>query len=297
VAVGRSVVAITTAMPAAAALKLQLLAVGVFAVVFALFGLLERPGLGIAHGYYLAVILAGLATGPARGALAGILATTLYAFGVMLNSHVQTASLLTIATSIRTLTFISVGIVVGFYASRTRSLTLELERIADEHRVLASRDRLTGLPNTRAFEIAVTSRLDAGEPFTLLVGDLDGLKRVNEHNGYDEGNDTLRRFAETVTERLAPTADVARIGDDELAILVRLGFDELPSTIAARLEQQLAGDGVSATFGWAAFPAEATTALGLYRIADERLYARKILRGRRLERVESRLPIAAHMIA
>lgn len=289
--------AITTAMPAASAIKLQFFAAGIFAAVFVLFGSLERPGLGIAHGYYLAVILVGLATGPVRGALAGVVATTLYAIGVALNPHVPTASLLTIATSIRSLTFLSVGLVVGFYASRTRTLTRELQEIAEEQRVLASRDRLTGLPNTRAFEVAVTARLDAAEPFALLVGDLDGLKRVNEHSGYDEGNDTLRRFAETVTERLSPSADVARVGDDELAILVRLTPDELPGSVAARLERHLAEECVAATFGWAMYPEEATTALGLYRIADERLYARKILHGRRLARVEDRLPVAAHMIA
>jgi diguanylate cyclase (GGDEF)-like protein len=284
-------------MPAASALKLQLLAAGIFGSVFVLFGSLERPGLGIAHGYYLGVILAALAGGPLRGALAGVLATTLYAIGIVLNPHVPTASLLTIATSIRTLTFISVGLVVGYYASRSRKLTVELARIAEEQRVLASRDRLTGLPNTRAFEVAVTARLDAGEPFALFVGDLDGLKRLNEQSGYDEGNDMLRRFAETVIERLSASADVARIGDDELAILARPTLDELPGTMAARLERQLARDGVAATFGWATYPEEATTALGLYRIADERLYARKILHGRRLARVEDRLPVAAHMIA
>jgi diguanylate cyclase (GGDEF)-like protein len=282
-------------MPAASALKLELLAAGTFAGVFVLFGALERPGLGIAHGYYLAVILAALASGPIRGALAGILATALYAVGIALNPHVPTASLLTIATSIRALAFVSVGLVVGFYASRNRSLTCELERIADEQRVLASRDRLTGLPNTRAFEVAVTARLESAEPFALFVGDLDGLKRVNEQSGYDEGNDLLRRFAETVIERLSASADVARVGADELAILVRLALDELPATFAARLERELARDGVAATFGWAMYPEEATTALGLYRIADERLYARKILHGRRLARVEDRL--AAHMIA
>jgi diguanylate cyclase (GGDEF)-like protein len=283
-------------MPAASSLKLQVLALGAFVAVFALFGSLERPGLGIAHGYYLAVILAALPTGPVRGALAGVLATTLYAVGVALNPHVPTASLLTIATSIRTLTFISVGLVVGFYASRSRMLTVELQRIAEEQRVLASRDRLTGLPNTRAFEIAVTARLESAEPFTLLVGDLDGLKRLNERSGYDEGNDTLRRFADTVTDRLSPSADVARVGDDELAILVRLGADELPATVAARLERRLDADGVSATFGWATFPNEATTALGLYRIADERLYARKVLRGRRLQHEDVRLPVLAGAI-
>jgi hypothetical protein len=43
------------------------------------------------------------------------------------------------------------------------------------------------------------------------------------------------------------------------------------------------------TFGWAMHPREGTNALALYRVADERLYARKLMRGQRrgtLELVE-----------
>lgn len=69
--------------------------------MFALFWLFERPGLGIAHGYYIAIILASLASGPRRGALAGALVTGLYATGVYLNPHVPVATLPTLATTIQ----------------------------------------------------------------------------------------------------------------------------------------------------------------------------------------------------
>jgi diguanylate cyclase (GGDEF)-like protein len=263
----------------AASRTLQLLSLGMFAGVFVLFVELERPGLGIAHGFYLAIILAGLAAGPVQGALAGVSATVLYALGVYLSSRVPTASLPTLSTGIRAITFISVGVVVGLYASRSRRLAAELERIAEEQRTLASRDRLTGLPNTRAFEVAVDERLQARGEFALLVGDLDGLKRVNEANGYDEGNDTLQRFAATVRATVAPTADVARIGDDEIAVLAEIVAADHPAELAMQLQTALELQGISATFGWASYPREADTALGLYRIADERLYARKVLLG------------------
>jgi GGDEF domain-containing protein len=38
------------------------------------------------------------------------------------------------------------------------------------------------------------------------------------------------------------------------------------------------------TFGWAVFPADGENALSLYRAADERLYARKLVRGQRAGR-------------
>jgi hypothetical protein len=43
------------------------------------------------------------------------------------------------------------------------------------------------------------------------------------------------------------------------------------------LEQALAGRGVPTRFGWAVYPHEGDNALALYRAADERLYARKLV--------------------
>ena len=49
-------------------------------------------------------------------------------------------------------------------------------------------------------------------------------------------------------------------------------------TFAARLERVLASQGSQITFGWAVFPSDGENALSLYRAADERLYARKLVR-------------------
>ena len=241
----------------------------------------ERPGLGIAYGYFIAIILAALATGPRRGAAAGLFATLLYALGVYLNPNVPVAGLPTLATGIRGIAYVSVGLVVGFYVSRNRALAARLSELMDELRVLADRDALTGLPNTRAFEVAVTARLESGKAFLLLVGDLDGLKRVNHANGYDEGNDLLRQVADGLARTLPTACEVARIGGDEFAVLLAGENTEDASRLASHFERSLEVGGARVTFGWAKFPSEGSTALALYRIADERLYARKILRGER----------------
>lgn len=64
----------------------------------------------------------------------------------------------------------------------------------------------------------------------------------------------------------------------ELAGMVRAaGADDL----ADRLERLLEERGAKLTFGWSASPQEGGNALSLYRAADERLYARRLLRDRR----------------
>jgi diguanylate cyclase (GGDEF)-like protein len=247
-----------------------------YAAVFALF-LIERPGLGIGHGFYLAVIFVSLAGGPTVGLGAGLLATVLYAIGIWINPHVSPTTIPTLATSIRGVTYAAVGLVVGWYASRNLTLNRRLLELTNELRMLAERDVLTSLPNTRAFEPAITRRIDDEETFALLVADVDGLKRINAASGYDEGNDLLRNVA----ERLARLEQRPHRRDVELAILIPCAKAEEAAKYATQLQAYLDLEDSRVTFGWAMHPREGTNALALYRIAGERLYARKLIRGQR----------------
>ena len=257
-----------------AALSRRLLLVAAFSssgLIFGAFLLYERPGLGIGHFYYLSIALAALAGGAAIGATAGLIATGLYVAGVLINPHVPSHELLTTGTITRGFTYVTIGALMGWFASRNRAMV-------DELRVLAERDVLTGLPNTRAFESAITRRLASGRPFALLVADMDALKDFNRDEGFTAGNDALRRLADRLATSLGPDDDIARVGSDEFAILASVNNSDGASRLATRLERMLAGDRAKATLGWAVFPQEGDNALALYRAASERLYARKVMR-------------------
>ena len=253
-------------MPAAHTTRLFLAtAAAIYALVFVGFVLLEHSGLGIGHFYYLAIALVALALGPAWGAAGGALATTLYTAGVLISHAMPSSDLLTVSTPIRFVNYLAVGTLLGWFAAHYREANAELQ-------VLAQRDVLTGLPNTRAFELAIDRRLSAGAPFALLVGDLDAV-------GLDEDRDqALRRLAGTLAGALGPDSDLARVGGDELAVLTPCDTVEQAGQLAVRLERILCESGALVTFGWSAYPREGENALTLYRAADERLYARRVLR-------------------
>src|SRR4029077_14616701 len=98
---------------------------------------------------------APLRAAPRLGAPPGLAATGLYAGDVVLNPHIQSGEVLRLGTLTRAVTYVTIGGLIGWFAGRTRTMLAEL-------RVLAERDSLTGLPNTRAFEAAITRRLAAG---------------------------------------------------------------------------------------------------------------------------------------
>ena len=240
-------------------------------IVFALFLIYERPGLGIGHFFYISIALAAMAGGPALGALAGTLATALYVSGVLLNPRMPLHEILTAGTFTRLATFVSIGALIGWFASRNRTMMSDL-------RVLAERDTLTGLPNTRAFEAAITRRLASGIPFGLLLADMDLLGEFNRDEGFAAGNEALRKLAENLAGAVSPGDDVARVGSDEFAVLVAVNASTEATRRAGELERVLGTGRAKATVGSAVYPHDGDNALALYRAASERLYARKVMR-------------------
>jgi diguanylate cyclase (GGDEF)-like protein len=240
--------------------------------LFVLFAMtrLEVPGLGFGHLLYLPVALLALATGPLLGTAAGALATGVYMLGAVINPQFHARQeLLSAAGGIRFVSFVGIGLVVGSAAARNRELLQKLK----EH---AERDYLTGLLNTRAFEDALSGRLDRGEAFVLVLADVDGLKVVNDSDGHAAGNDYLRRLAEVLREETAPSDAVARIGGDEFAVLAEAVDRTHAEAFCLRLQDTLVRRGLSASFGYALSPSEGTDRLALFHTADKRLYEGKL---------------------
>ncbi|MBA2116876.1 hypothetical protein HOV93_40700 [Planctomycetes bacterium FF15] len=88
----------------------------------------------------------------------------------------------------------------------------------------ARTDVLTQLLNRRAFEEererrwALWDRKE--QPFSLLILDIDHFKRVNDTYGHDAGDLVLREVAARLTSVMRKTDYLARIGGEELAILI-----------------------------------------------------------------------------
>ena len=260
-----------------------------YPAILGTFLLAERPGLGIGHFYYFPVAMIALASGPGWGVLAGMAATGCYTLGIVINPHLPASDVLTASTSIRFVTFTTIGALVGWYAHNNRQLS-------DRLRVAEERDFLTGLLNTRAFDAALSARAELGKPFGLILADMDSLKEVNDREGHAVGNDLLRRAADLLSRKLDYGDQVARVGGDEFGIITSAPGTDAVRALCGRLTAMLHEQGLSMSFGWAVCPRDGDSALLLYRAADERLYAQKLIRSRLSEGEVVGLPSQAERL-
>lgn len=173
---------------------------------------------------------------------------------------------------------------LGYFLVVTRLLVALRRRLRLE-RHLADTDALTGLANTRAFLGALEGERDRAaryrHPFTVVYGDLDGFKAVNDRLGHAEGDEVLKRVADALAAAARSTDVVARMGGDEFALLLP-ETDEAAAEIVVdkihRAVERVAAErgcrlGVSlGAVTFAEPPADAEAALTL---ADDRMYEEK----------------------
>jgi diguanylate cyclase (GGDEF)-like protein len=114
-------------------------------------------------------------------------------------------------------------------------------RIAQKQlELLAYTDPLTGIPNRRAFDAALSSNLDrsriSGLPVSLILIDLDHFKQYNDTYGHGLGDMCLKRVAAVMKSEIRKPNDLAaRIGGEEFVILLPETSPSEAACVAERL--------------------------------------------------------------
>ena len=116
-----------------------------------------------------------------------------------------------------------------------------LDRGADRQRMLdaARRDPLTGLWTLTEGSRRATEGLRRSEARGLLVLDVIGLQDVNDSLGHDAGDELLRITARRLLEQVGAATVAARIGGDELMVLLQHGDpdpDELARSVSGTVD-------------------------------------------------------------
>ncbi len=97
----------------------------------------------------------------------------------------------------------------------------ERKQKEDEIRYLSYHDTLTGLGNRSFFEKEQQRlRQESRYPISLITGDINGLKLVNDAFGHNEGDKLLQTAARVIRDNCPADAVIARTGGDEFAMLL-----------------------------------------------------------------------------
>lgn len=158
------------------------------------------------------------------------------------------------------------------------------ERLLDQ----STHDALTGLYNRRYLEDTLGRELTSaerhGHPVSVIMGDLDHFKSVNDRYGHLAGDEVLRVFGGLMKQHARGSDIYCRYGGEEFLLVL----PQMPEDKAVERAEQLRSAMVAtpviygetpimvtASFGVATFPRDGRTGDELITAADSALYAAK----------------------
>ncbi|HEX9050269.1 MAG TPA: sensor domain-containing diguanylate cyclase [Anaeromyxobacter sp.] len=161
-------------------------------------------------------------------------------------------------------------------------------RLFEQTERLATTDGLTGLLNHRTFQGRLDEQLAHAERYgkrlSLLIGDIDHFKSVNDTYGHPVGDLVLKGVARTLAKEARATDLVARYGGEEFAVVMPETDAAGALVIAERIRERVAQLGletdrgplrVTMSLGVATFPEDGAKKGALVERADACLYQAK----------------------
>ncbi len=158
----------------------------------------------------------------------------------------------------------------------------ESKKNQDHIKYLSYHDHLTGLYNRRFFEEELR-RLDTERnlPLTILMGDVNGLKLINDSFGHSVGDELLKVTAESIKKACRADDIVARLGGDEFVVILPNTGEVEVNQIIKRIKENLKCEKVQSLEVSVAFGFETKTCMHedvsqLLKSSEDNMYKHKL---------------------
>ena len=159
----------------------------------------------------------------------------------------------------------------------------ERSKREEEISYLSYHDKLTGLYNRRFYEEEI-KRIDTqgNLPISIIMGDVNGLKLVNDAFGHEKGDELLLKAAEGIQKVCTNVECAARWGGDEFIILLpktkKVEAEEIIKRINEQyLKQNIGNLHVSVSFGWETKKKSEEDIMKILKKAEDYMYEQKII--------------------
>ncbi|MEA4963537.1 HD-GYP domain-containing protein [Lutispora sp.] len=158
----------------------------------------------------------------------------------------------------------------------------EIYDLEEKREYFGYKDKLTGLYNRDFFDEEL-SRLDSFRqlPISVIIGDLNGLKLINDAFGHDMGDKALKRVAEIMKRAFRKEDIVSRVGGDEFVVLLPKTTEKTALSIVNRIKEDCIANPldfikISISFGAATKKNGEEDIFEIYRKAEDRMYFNKL---------------------
>ena len=185
------------------------------------------------------------------------------------------------------LTLVSMALLATILFFQIRRISRErIEKEKEASRTfhnLANTDSLTGVRNKHAYsenETVIDQQIQAGalEKLAVVVGDINGLKYVNDTQGHAAGDQLIKDACALICGYFAHGA-VFRVGGDEFVIVLQgKGYDTMAEVIGAfnlKVEENIKENAVVVAIGYSRWKPEDQHLSDVFERADRMMYERK----------------------
>jgi len=169
--------------------------------------------------------------------------------------------------------YLMLTFIIYYYESSQQILIRCIQQERDKFENASKHDLLTGLSNRRdiieKMEKERERHLRRGKPFTVILGDIDNFKNLNDKFGHDAGDYVLKTIGRILKNQVRGIDCPSRWGGEEFLIMLVETDIEGGQRVAERIRRKI--ENTKFKYRKTELPVTMTFGLGIYQSTDDNI--------------------------